>query len=193
MARRLGDYCFTKTAFFKYRRRCRYLLSALGDAVLTHRFSHPQQADKVNLGPLDEYTLEQSSSRGVDGIALGSKIEFHQWLQYVLKGDFFPTFYFPSNIAGPDLVFCLRHQQNRNKRLICAIQVNELQLTYFSLKSVPCLELESSKREQQRSRAKTHLNSSELWIPTSGLKESITNSANVSSKSFRPIDQIFRF
>ena len=58
--------------------RCRYLLSALGDAVLLNRFSDPQKADKVKLGPLDDYTLEQSSSRGVDGIALGSKIKFHQ-------------------------------------------------------------------------------------------------------------------
>ena len=126
-------------SIFQISPRRRYeLLSALGDADLIHRFSDLQQAGKYKLGPLDDYTLEQSSSRGVDGIALGSKIEFHQWLQCIWKGNFFPTFYFPSNIAGPDIVFCLRHQKNRNKRLICAIQVNGLQAINFSLKSVPC-------------------------------------------------------
>ena len=114
-------------------RRCYDLLSALTDADLIHRCSYPQPGGRDKLESLVDYALEYSSSRGMDGSALGSKIEFHQWLQCVWKGGFSPTFYFPSNMTGPDFVFCLRHQQKRNERLICAVQVNTLQSTNPSI------------------------------------------------------------
>ena len=62
----------------------------------------------------------------MDEVALGKKIEFHQWLQNVRQGDSFLTFYFPSNTVGPDIVFCLQRQEDRTKRILCVLQVNRI-------------------------------------------------------------------
>ena len=103
------------------------LLSALRNADLISRVCKPQPASLEKLGPLDGFSLERSASRAVDRNVLGEKIEFYQWLQNVRRVKFFPTFYFPSNVAGPDIVFCLQHQKNKNERLLCALQVSRLQ------------------------------------------------------------------
>ena len=102
------------------------LLRALGNADLIPRVHKPRPASPETLGPLEGFSLLHSASRAMDGVALGRKIEFHQWLQNVRQGEFFPTFYFPSNAAGPDIVFCLQHQEDRTKRILCALQVNRI-------------------------------------------------------------------
>lgn len=56
-------------------------------------------------------------------IPLGYELSYHKWLRRIRKHRYFPTFYFPSNVAGPDIVFCLRPQQGNGQRLLCAIQV----------------------------------------------------------------------
>jgi hypothetical protein len=84
-----------------------------------HRSSTP------TLGNIDEYTLEESPTpKHESDLTLGSVIEFSQWLYRVKEGKFFPTFYFPSTFAGPDIVFCLKSKMG-DRRILCAIQVRD--------------------------------------------------------------------
>lgn len=60
---------------------------------------------------------------------------FHEWLRNVRTDhEYFPDFFFPSNNAGPDIVFALERQRKQNKEareeevreiVLCAIQVSE--------------------------------------------------------------------
>jgi hypothetical protein len=79
----------------------RVFLDILKEAALI-----PRTPRAAALGPLDEYIIDEPNPNVQNDISLGSKFTFHRWLRRVRKHDkYFPTFYFPSNFAGPDLVF----------------------------------------------------------------------------------------
>ena len=72
---------------------------------------------------LDEYELEESPKLMHEStINLGLEIKFAEWLYRVRNGAYFPTFYFPSTFAGPDIVFCLKSRTS-TRRILCAFQV----------------------------------------------------------------------
>lgn len=50
-------------------------------------------------------------------------LEFHEWLRRVREDEPFPTFYFPSIHAGPDIVFVLKNDEHPKSRILCAIQL----------------------------------------------------------------------
>ena len=91
----------------------------------------------------EEYELEEALPELNSDLTLGSTITFAQWLRRVRNGLFFPTFYFPSTSAGPDIVFCLKCRVTR-KRILCAFQVGLdddprtlIVLAYVSKRSKP--------------------------------------------------------
>ncbi|MCJ1468434.1 hypothetical protein MMC07_007062 [Pseudocyphellaria aurata] len=79
---------------------------------------------------LNEYDLLSFAGPRMDADqGYGDELKFDQWLRLVriydpdkASNEFFPTFYFPSVFAGPDIVFCLTRGTGKGK-LVCAIQV----------------------------------------------------------------------
>ncbi|KAF2476194.1 uncharacterized protein BDR25DRAFT_339300 [Lindgomyces ingoldianus] len=91
----------------------------------------PQELSMSNLA---DYTVEEPDWAIQDDISLGSDIKFQDWLlshelrrghrlRRVRKQQFFAPWYFPCNMAGPDLVFMLNHEQQPENRILWAIQV----------------------------------------------------------------------
>ncbi|KAL9609072.1 MAG: hypothetical protein Q9167_006137 [Letrouitia subvulpina] len=75
-----------------------------------------------NILSYDGYTLEEASPELESDLTLGPIITFSEWLRRVRDGKFFPTFHFPSTFAGPDIVFCLRSPDTK-ERILCAFQI----------------------------------------------------------------------
>jgi hypothetical protein len=109
-------------------------LKILDKAAAIPRSDEPLHRPTISacLGSLEKYTIDQPNQNIKNDVSLGSpKLKFHAWLGRILHPErkkYFPTFFFPSNQAGPDIVFCLRkrNKQDEAKRLLCAIQVRSI-------------------------------------------------------------------
>lgn len=95
-------------------------LDILNDKTFIPRF---HTSPRHSISSLAEYTILQPNEGRERDFPYGNDLSFHGWLQRIRRDRYFPTFYFPSNAAGPDIVFCLRRQQDNGQRLLCAIQV----------------------------------------------------------------------
>lgn len=76
---------------------------------------------------LADYSLHTPAPHAPQRHSLGKSLDFHIWLQCIREETFFPTFYFPSTFAGPDIVFTMKHHNSAVKKtILIAIQASEL-------------------------------------------------------------------
>jgi hypothetical protein len=103
--------------------RSKLLRNLLANAKMIPRSSASEPGSKPSIGSLDGYSLLEAHMAKQDE-DMGVKYEFDDWLRRTMENKYFPTIYFPPREAGPDIVFCLRHEDNKDDRILCALQVS---------------------------------------------------------------------
>ena len=96
-------------------------------AILNHlqyaRSIHRRRAHDRVLGTLEDWVLVKPTLPRDEEVKLDRQINFDEWLGYVRKGKFIPAVYFPSNFAGPDIVFFIG-QKHSSRKILVALQVS---------------------------------------------------------------------
>jgi len=103
--------------------KSKLLRDLLANAKLIPRSSASESESQPTIGSLDGYRLLEAQMAKQDE-DMGVNYEFDDWLRRTRENKYFPTIYFPPGEAGPDIVFCLRHKDKKNDRILCALQVS---------------------------------------------------------------------